>query len=343
VVKKLDIFDFDGTLFFTPLPDPGKKTFQQKTGRPWPYEGWWGRVESLNFPLISIPNDAVIQKFRESYSNPDTRTVMMTGRWDDYRKKGEEGVVARVLELLSESGINVTRGKDAFFKWGGGTTLNWKLTMIKRFLDQDPDIESVEMWEDRPVHADAFESFASEIGIPVEVNRIDNPHENLRHAIRSMITESDESDPVRGAGIIILKEVDRGKYQALGMKLYGKYDLPKGKLEPGENPLQGALREAEEEAGISDLKFTWGHDSFETSYVLSGKAKSLDPEMTPGRRKIVTVFLAETKQNPRIRKNPETGIYEHHAAVWMPLRDLERKLYRYLRPSIKWARKKVEE
>ncbi|HKK40464.1 MAG TPA: NUDIX domain-containing protein, partial [Cryomorphaceae bacterium] len=34
----------------------------------------------------------------------------------------------------------------------------------------------------------------------------------------------------------------------------GKWDLPKGKLDEGETPQQGALREVEEECGISDLK-----------------------------------------------------------------------------------------
>jgi 8-oxo-dGTP pyrophosphatase MutT (NUDIX family) len=34
----------------------------------------------------------------------------------------------------------------------------------------------------------------------------------------------------------------------------GKWDLPKGKLEPGENPEQGAMREIEEETGIKGLE-----------------------------------------------------------------------------------------
>jgi 8-oxo-dGTP pyrophosphatase MutT (NUDIX family) len=34
----------------------------------------------------------------------------------------------------------------------------------------------------------------------------------------------------------------------------GKWDLPKGKLEKGEEPAQAALREVEEECGISELK-----------------------------------------------------------------------------------------
>ncbi len=40
-----------------------------------------------------------------------------------------------------------------------------------------------------------------------------------------------------------------GKY--LFIKRFGKWDLPKGKIEPGESPEEAALREVKEECGIS--------------------------------------------------------------------------------------------
>ena len=44
---------------------------------------------------------------------------------------------------------------------------------------------------------------------------------------------------------------DRG--EILIIKRRGKWDLPKGKAEPGESPEQTALREVEEECGLTDL------------------------------------------------------------------------------------------
>ncbi|MFO7940658.1 MAG: NUDIX domain-containing protein [Bacteroidales bacterium] len=41
--------------------------------------------------------------------------------------------------------------------------------------------------------------------------------------------------------------------EILAIKRHGKWDLPKGKIEDGETPEQGALREVEEECGIKDL------------------------------------------------------------------------------------------
>lgn len=50
--------------------------------------------------------------------------------------------------------------------------------------------------------------------------------------------------------------------QLLVIKRWGKWDLPKGKMEEGESPAQSALREVEEECGISDLQL--GEELFPT-------------------------------------------------------------------------------
>jgi len=57
---------------------------------------------------------------------------------------------------------------------------------------------------------------------------------------------------VDAAGGLVIR--DDGKF--LIMKRDGLWDLPKGKLERGESPEIAALREVEEETGLSDLKIT---------------------------------------------------------------------------------------
>jgi ADP-ribose pyrophosphatase YjhB (NUDIX family) len=59
-----------------------------------------------------------------------------------------------------------------------------------------------------------------------------------------------------------------GKF--LFIKRFGKWDLPKGKIEKGENPTQAALREVREECGVANLKITSELPSTYHTYKLEG-------------------------------------------------------------------------
>lgn len=55
---------------------------------------------------------------------------------------------------------------------------------------------------------------------------------------------------VRAAGGVVLN----AKNEVLFIHRKGKWDLPKGKLEPGESKKKGAKREVEEETGVGNLR-----------------------------------------------------------------------------------------
>ena len=126
---------------------------------------------------------------------------------------------------------------------------------------------------------------------------------------------SDKNDP--GAGVVVVRKFD-DEYKVLGLRLFGKYDLPKGKIEDDEDAITAAIRETEEEASITDLKFNWGMETYQTGPV--------------------TIFLAETLQDPKVIKNPESGIFEHHGTKWLTWKEAESCLYVYLRGAIPWAK-----
>ena len=129
--------------------------------------------------------------------------------------------------------------------------------------------------------------------------------------------KKDKDKPAQRAGVIILKHTSDG-IRVLCLRVYGSFDLPKGGVDPGEDIFSAALREAEEESGISELDFEWG---FETTMARN-----------------VTLFLASTKQEPTILPNPQTGEYEHHSAHWKTLDDASTCLHPYLRPCMKWVK-----
>ena len=110
-----------------------------------------------------------------------------------------------------------------------------------------------------------------------------------------MKTSNDIPD---GAGIIVVKRFPTG-YRVLGLfdHTQAKYDFPKGAIDPGESPLVAAIRETEEECGITDLKFSWGMEPIPISHL--------------------TMYIAETTQEPHIDQNPHSGILEHLFGEWM--------------------------
>jgi len=61
-MKRIHIFDFDGTLINTPLPEEGKRKYEELRGEKYPHKGWWGREESLlpeyDYPAVQEVHDA---------------------------------------------------------------------------------------------------------------------------------------------------------------------------------------------------------------------------------------------------------------------------------------------
>jgi len=121
------------------------------------------------------------------------------------------------------------------------------------------------------------------------------------------------------AGIVILREQDGEPHVVCLMTHTGKIDLTKGIIDPGENPLEAAIREAEEEASITELNFKYGTDPLESEATV--------------------MYVAETEQEPEMQRNPHTGIFEHRAARMIPLRELvdDKRLLEYLRPAVEFA------
>ena len=131
------------------------------------------------------------------------------------------------------------------------------------------------------------------------------------------------------AGIIVYQTHGTDQLYFLGLialpefqtKNYGIYDIPKGRIDPGESAIQCAIREAYEEATIVITQFNsepFTHDR-------------------------LTVWLAESYQKPKIGINPTTKIQEHLGYEWVTAEQMEAQCLDYLKPHIQWARKYIKE
>ena len=85
---------------------------------------------------------------------------------------------------------------------------------------------------------------------------------------RSRESSGDKRAAALSAGVI---PVLRDQNLYLLMRAYRYWDFPKGIVEKGEDPLQAAVRELQEESGLAHPKFRWGESFMETERYSYGK------------------------------------------------------------------------
>ena len=125
------------------------------------------------------------------------------------------------------------------------------------------------------------------------------------------------------AGIVVFKLIDNQYHLLVLHGLRGDLDIPKGVCDPGEDTLTAALRETEEEAGLTDLHFPleYINKCFDSLYV----------------------YIAITEQEVDITPNPKSGIIEHLGYEWMDLESAKNADWcPYLKDAIIWAMEKVK-
>jgi len=130
------------------------------------------------------------------------------------------------------------------------------------------------------------------------------------------------------AGAVVVRPLPPG-WRYLLLRIYRTWDFPKGGLEPGETALQGAIREVEEETGLTDLEFRWGEVYCDTEPYSAGK--------------VARYFLAVSLvQEVHLPISPELGRPEHHEFRWVEHAEAQHLLPPRLQPVLSWARDVIE-
>lgn len=89
-MKRLIIFDLDGTLINTFSPDEGKLMWEKYYNETFPYKGWWGRKESLDTNVFDIkPFPNVLAQLKKEKATPDTNVIILTSRMEKLRPEVE--------------------------------------------------------------------------------------------------------------------------------------------------------------------------------------------------------------------------------------------------------------
>ena len=129
------------------------------------------------------------------------------------------------------------------------------------------------------------------------------------------------------AGVVVVRDGALG-VRFLLLRAYRSWDFPKGRVEPGEEPLAAAVREVHEEADLSDLAFVWGSEFIETEPYAGNK--------------IARYYVARTEaERITLKVNPALGRPEHHEYRWVDLTEALSLTVPRVNRVIAWAASKV--
>ncbi len=127
------------------------------------------------------------------------------------------------------------------------------------------------------------------------------------------------------AGVVVVHFGAAAAAQYLLLRAYKNWDFPKGLVEPGEQPLEAAVREVKEETTLENLFFDWGQAYMDTGPYNKGK--------------ISRYYLARSNDTQvHLPINPELGFPEHQEARWVDLETALNMVSPRLKPVIHWAR-----
>lgn len=169
-IKEVVVFDFDKTLINTLEPEEGKKIWKEKTGEDYPHHGWWGKKESLDINVFdNEPYEDIVAEYNKVANNPSVYVALCTGRIT--RFTDEVNAILNKYNLVFDE--VVLNGDRRFTQKGAdNNTLAFKIRYFADLVRRFPNLESMEIWDDRIEHHGTFVQWAKLQKVPVTVHLV---------------------------------------------------------------------------------------------------------------------------------------------------------------------------
>lgn len=167
-ITKVSVFDFDGTLIDTTMPDVGKEMWKKATGEDYPHRGWWGRRESLDLSIF--PNEVfpdMQAEFNKAKADENTFVTLVTGRITPLANQ-----VNAILNKHNLKFDDVILTGDKRFNDGARDTLTFKINYLNSLQKQFPNLKQIEFWDDRDHHQATFIQWGKLQPIPVHIHHV---------------------------------------------------------------------------------------------------------------------------------------------------------------------------
>lgn len=167
----INVFDFDNTLFKSPVPNP--KLWSRKAIGKLGSEvsqngiGWYQNTLTLSDKYIKQDNfiESTVDDVKKSMNDPNSVTVLLTGRNVSYTDI--------VKFLVQKKGLRFDyMGLKPF----GLKTFNFKTDFIRNIISDaksnNKKVIKINIWEDREEHISKFDKFFSNLGYPYEIHKV---------------------------------------------------------------------------------------------------------------------------------------------------------------------------
>jgi len=132
----------------------------------------------------------------------------------------------------------------------------------------------------------------------------------------------------KSAGAVVFRDSEEGRRYLL-LQNSGRWDFPKGRVEPGESELQTVRREVSEETGITDLRIVPGFRKV-IEYFYRRDGKNVHKQV---------VYLLAATDHEAVKIS-----FEHQGYGWFPYQEaLHRASYNNSKVTLGEAEKFVKE
>jgi len=131
----------------------------------------------------------------------------------------------------------------------------------------------------------------------------------------------------QGAGFVVFKKGSIESSSPVILALIqedGVLDLPKGRIDPGETPLETAVRECFEECSL-----------------VIGNNDMILKDAGPFVYGALTLFCAESSAIPSITVNPHNGVLEHVGFKWVNEEEFLSNCLPFLAPGVSYFYSKI--
>lgn len=157
MIDKLICFDLDDTLVHTMKDKIGKEIWKERTGKDWPYVGWWSKAETLDTDMFDTPlNPYVHNEYLDAVADNKNHVILATGRLERLREPVET--------LLQKLDLQF----DGIYLNTGGDTFRYKSTLFEKLIWKLNPKEFI-MYDDRYEHLVKFEQWAKTIDCRITI------------------------------------------------------------------------------------------------------------------------------------------------------------------------------